>query len=360
MEENKNVNEQRNGMQGEGGRKRRNKKHKGGSAPNPQGGKQGNNPQNQQGKQQGQNQGNPRQEGQSQKQKNGNQRHERPQNGQGGQNQAQREKNPQQNGQNARGKKNKNKHNKGQNQAPQNQPKPQSQPKPQPQPAKNGNGNVNNGNNNAGKAAKEENRKDTYLYTLDGNLYVNLTNKCSNGCDFCVRNERSSYYGNYLWLRHGDPTVANVIAAANGFGDLKRFKEVVFCGFGEPTYKVAEMVALCDFFHEKGLKTRLNTNGQGNLINKRDITPDLKDKIDFVNISLNASCVEKYQPICRSQFGEAGFAGILDFAKLCRKNGVACRFSIVDCIGEEEVAACKCLADSLHIPLYVRKYIADS
>ena len=360
MEENKNVNEQRNGLQGEGGRKRRNKKHKGGSAPNPQGGKQGNNPQNQQGKQQGQNQGNPRQEGQSQKQKNGNQRHERPQNGQGGQNQAQREKNPQQNGQNAQGKKNKNKHNKGQNQAPQNQPKPQSQPKPQPQPAKNGNGNVNNGNNNAGKAAKEENRKDTYLYTLDGNLYVNLTNKCSNGCDFCVRNERSSYYGNYLWLRHGDPTVANVIAAANGFGDLKRFKEVVFCGFGEPTYKVAEMVALCDFFHEKGLKTRLNTNGQGNLINKRDITPDLKDKIDFVNISLNASCVEKYQPICRSQFGEAGFAGILDFAKLCRKNGVACRFSIVDCIGEEEVAACKCLADSLHIPLYVRKYIADS
>ena len=363
MEENKNVNEQRNGMQGEGGRKRRNKKHKGGSAPNPQGGKQGNNPQNQQGKQQGQNQGNPRQEGRSQKQKNGNQRHERPQNGQGGQNQAQREKNPQQNGQNAQnaqGKKNKNKHNKGQNQAPQNQPKPQSQPKPQPQPAKNGNGNGNNGNNNAGKAAKEENRKDTYLYTLDGNLYVNLTNKCSNGCDFCVRNERSSYYGNYLWLRHGDPTVANVIAAANGFGDLKRFKEVVFCGFGEPTYKVAEMVALCDFFHEKGLKTRLNTNGQGNLINKRDITPDLKDKIDFVNISLNASCVEKYQPICRSQFGEAGFAGILDFAKLCRKNGVACRFSIVDCIGEEEVAACKCLADSLHIPLYVRKYIADS
>ena len=74
---------------------------------------------------------------------------------------------------------------------------------------------------------KDENRKDTYLYTLDGNLYVNLTNKCSNGCDFCVRNERASYYGNYLWLRHGDPTAEKVMAAANGFGDLSRFKEVV-------------------------------------------------------------------------------------------------------------------------------------
>lgn len=207
---------------------------------------------------------------------------------------------------------------------------------------------------------KDENRKDTYVYTLDGNLYINLTNKCSNGCDFCVRNERSSYYGNYLWLRHGDPTPDKVISQANGFGDLSRFKEVVFCGFGEPTYKVAEMLALCDYFHEKGLKTRLNTNGQGNLINKRDIVPELKDKIDFVNISLNASCVEKYQPICRSQFGEAGFAGLIEFAKLCRKNGVSCRFSIVDCIGEEEVEACKRLAESVKIPLYVRTYITDS
>ena len=151
-----------------------------------------------------------------------------------------------------------------------------------------------------------------------------------------------------------------MIAQVNTMGDLSRFKEVVFCGFGEPTYKVAEMVALCDFFHEKGLKTRLNTNGQGNLINKRDIVPDLKDKIDFVNISLNASCYEKYQPICRSQFKEAGFEGMIEFAKSCRRNGVNCRFSIVDCIGEEEVSACKCLADSVKIPLYVRKYIADS
>lgn len=207
---------------------------------------------------------------------------------------------------------------------------------------------------------KEENRKDTYLYVLDGNLYVNLTNKCSNACDFCVRNERTSYYGNYLWLRNGDPTVEKVMSAANGYGDLTRFKEVVFCGFGEPTYKVKEMVALCDYFHAKGLKTRLNTNGQGNLINKRDIVPELKDKIDFVNISLNASCVEKYQPICRSQYGEAGFAGLIEFAKLCKKNGVPCRFSIVDCIGEEEVEACKRLAQSVNIPLYVRAYITDS
>ncbi|MBO5027427.1 MAG: radical SAM protein [Clostridia bacterium] len=334
MDENKNRNEQQNvgaqanaqgGQGGQGGRRRRHRhrNHGNGGGNNPQA--QG--AQNVQNGQSGQNQpkqGNPQAQNaqkQAQNQGQGKQKH-------------------------------KNKQSQPQNQNVQNGQK-QNQNIPQKQ-----NQNQNQ-NKNKGNDRKEENRKDTYVYTLDGNLYINLTNKCSNGCDFCVRNERSSYYGNYLWIRHGDPTVEKVIAQANGFGDLTRFKEVVFCGFGEPTYKVAEMVALCDYFHGKGLKTRLNTNGQGNLINKRDIVPDLKDKIDFVNISLNASCVEKYQPICRSQFGEAGFAGIVEFAKICKKNDVACRFSIVDCIGEEEVEACKRLAESIRVPLYVRKYITD-
>ena len=308
-----------------GGRKRRRKKKKHGNGNN---NVVGGNPQNVQNGQNAQN--------------NGNAKLQNVQNGQNAQN-GNKNGNPN-NGQN----RNNNQNNvNGQNKSNKQKQKQQNQQNQQ--------------NQNANKGQKQdENRKDTYAYTLDGNLYINLTNKCSNGCDFCVRNERTSYYGNYLWLKNGDPTVEKVIAAVNGFGDLSKFKEVVFCGFGEPTYKVAEMVALCDYFHEKGMKTRLNTNGQGNLINKRDIVPELKGKIDFVNISLNASCAEKYQPICRSQFGEIGFAGLIEFAKLCRKNGVACRFSIVDCIGEEEVEACKRLAQSVNIPLYIRSYITDS
>ena len=329
MDEIKNKTEQLNAQQGNlGGRKRR--RHRGGK------GNKGNN-------------------------QNGENRAQQPQS-------AQAPQKPQnnQNGNKPKGDKQKNRQEKNAQPQQNNQKQSQKQQPKQPQPQKQNN--AQNGNKQKGNKPerqekqdkREENRKDTYVYTLDGNLYINLTNKCSNACDFCVRNERSSYYGNYLWLKNGDPTVEKVIAAANGFGDLSRFNEVVFCGFGEPTYKVAEMVALCDFFHEKGLKTRLNTNGQGNLINKRDIVPDLKDKIDFVNISLNASCYEKYQPICRSQFKEAGFEGMIEFAKLCRRNGVNCRFSIVDCIGETEVEACKRLAQSVNIPLYVRSYITDS
>lgn len=273
-----------------------------------------------------------------------------PQNGQGGQGQGRRRrrKKKKNGGQNTAQSQAQNTQNaQKQPQQVQNQLKQKQNNKPQK--------NQQNKQNNAG-----DNRKDTYAYVLDGNLYINLTNKCSNGCDFCVRNERASYYGNYLWLRHGEPTPEKVIAAVNGMGDLSRFKEAVFCGFGEPTYRVEEMTALCDYFHSKGLSTRLNTNGQGNLINKRDIVPELKNKIDLVNVSLNASCAEKYQKICRSQFGESGFEAMIEFAKLCKKNGVNCRFSIVDCIGEEEVEACKRLAESARIPLYIRSYITDS
>ena len=355
MEENKNSppkapmqggnNQNGGGNGGNGGRKRRKKKHKSGG--NNQSGQNQNNQngqnkpqQNQNNKPQGQNNNQKGQNGQNGGNKNnqGNQNAQNQNKNKGQQNQNNKPQQPQNN----KPQNQNNQNNKGQNQG-QNQNKPKQ------------NQNQNNQNKD-----KDENRKDTYVYVLDGNLYINLTNKCSNGCDFCVRNERTSYYGNYLWLKHGEPTVEKVIAAANGLGDISRFKEAVFCGFGEPTYKVAEMVALCDYFHNKGLKTRLNTNGQGNLINKRDIVPDLKGKIDLVNVSLNASCAEKYQKICRSQFREMAFDAIIEFAKICRRNGVNCRFSIVDCIGEEEVEACKRLAESVRIPLYVRKYITDS
>ena len=189
---------------------------------------------------------------------------------------------------------------------------------------------------------------------------MNLTNKCSNGCDFCVRNERESYFGHYLWINHGDPTFEKVVAACNAFGDLTKFEEIVFCGFGEPTYRMDLIAQLGDYFHEKGLKTRLNTNGQGSLINKRDIIPELKGRIDKINVSLNASCAETYQKICRSQYGENGFGAMVEFAKNCKRAGFDCRFSIVDCIGEMEVESCKKLAQKTGVPLLIRKYIADS
>ncbi len=195
--------------------------------------------------------------------------------------------------------------------------------------------------------------KDTYTYCIGNNLYINLTNRCSNRCTFCVRDGKETYEGYPLWLKGGEPTVEQVISE---IGDPKRFGEIVFCGFGEPTYRLADMLEICGYVHEHGGETRVNTNGHGELIAGMDIAFLLKGKLDGVNISLNASSKEKYDALCRPQI-EGAFEGLLAFARDCKKCGVNAWFSVVDCIGEEEIAACARLAKEIGLPLRVRPMI---
>ena len=195
--------------------------------------------------------------------------------------------------------------------------------------------------------------KDTYTYQIGNNLYINLTNRCSNRCTFCVRNGKETYEGYPLWLKGGEPTVEQVILE---IGDPKRYGEIVFCGFGEPTYRLDAMLEICDYVHERGGRTRVNTNGHGALIADMGAAEKLKGKLDGVNISLNASTKERYDALCRPQI-EGAFEGMLAFARDCKKWGVNAWFSVVDCIGEEEIAACRALAASIGIPLRVRPMI---
>ena len=194
---------------------------------------------------------------------------------------------------------------------------------------------------------------NTYSYYLDGNVYINLTNECSNNCDFCVRNGKEDYFGNELWLSK-EPTAEEVI---NSMDFTRPFKEVVFCGFGEPTSRINTLLEVAKELKKRGCVVRLNTNGQGNLVNGRDITEELAEVIDKVNVSLNYSNAKKYQAVCHSVYGEDGFFAMIKFAKLCAKNGIQPNFSIVDCIGEEEIEACKLLAEKTGIPLRIREYI---
>ncbi len=197
--------------------------------------------------------------------------------------------------------------------------------------------------------------KDTFVYELDGNLYINLTNRCSNDCKFCVRNGKESYYGHKLWLS-AEPNAEQVIKAIG----CKKCNEVVFCGFGEPTFRIKELVEIATALKSLGYKTRLNTNGHGNLINGEDITPRLKGVIDKVNVSLNAPDENEYFDVCRPVFGENAFSALIDFAVKCKEAGIDVNFSVVDCIGEKKVAKCKRLAKEVGVPLRVRKMIEDS
>ncbi len=194
---------------------------------------------------------------------------------------------------------------------------------------------------------------DTYTYQIGNNLYINLTNRCTNNCTFCVRNGKETYEGYSLWLKGPEPAREQVLAE---IGDPKRYQEIVFCGFGEPTCRLADMLFLCDKIKKMGGKTRLNTNGHGSLLAGRNIAPDLKGRLDGINVSLNAPEEGEYRSVCHPRV-EGAFEGMLKFAAGCKREGLNVWFSVVDCIGPEKVEKCKKLADMLQIPLRVRPMI---
>ncbi len=195
---------------------------------------------------------------------------------------------------------------------------------------------------------------DTYTYRIGDNLYLNLTNRCTNRCTFCVREGKETYEGYALWLKEGEPSAEKVLSE---IGDPRAYKEIVFCGFGEPTCRLREMLSVAEEVKRRGGSTRLNTNGHGSLYNGKDIAPLLKGKIDAVNVSMNAPDAASYVRLCRPSAGEEAFSAMLDFAVRCREEGITVWFSVVDCIGKEAVAACKKLAEERNIPLRVREMI---
>lgn len=194
---------------------------------------------------------------------------------------------------------------------------------------------------------------NNYVYILNNKIYINLTNRCSNNCDFCIRHGREGMGDSKLWITE-EPTTEDVLEQLpQNLDDYD--EEVVFCGFGEPTYNLKTLDEVASYLHCKDKKTRINTNGQANLIHKRDVTDILVTGCDTINVSLNESTAEKYQQHCKSIFGKKAFDALVEFASLCRQRGGNVVFSVVDSIGEKDVEACRKLAERMKIPLRVRR-----
>jgi TatD family-associated radical SAM protein len=197
-----------------------------------------------------------------------------------------------------------------------------------------------------------------FVYEYGDSLYINLTNKCPNNCEFCIRNFKNGVGDDDLRLTR-EPNFEDIKEALSLF-PLKKYDEIVFCGFGEPMCALSVLSQVGPYLKRLGLKTRVNTNGLGGLWNKRDDVPKLISKyIDAVSISLNASNRELYQEICRSIYGEKAFDAMVEFAKGCVENGIDTTLSVVDFIGQEEVEACRVLAESIGAKYRVRPTIYE-
>ena len=198
-----------------------------------------------------------------------------------------------------------------------------------------------------------------YAYPHGSGLYLNITNRCTFRCVFCVRDSRKAFEGNELWLER-DPSPEEVIAAIEAKGGADKFTEVVFCGFGEPTMRLDTLLAVAREVKARWhTPVRLNTNGQGSLIAGRDIAPELVGLIDTVSISLNAPAAEEYVAVSRPAHGEKSWQAMLDFAAACKREGINVVMTVVDSIGKEKVEASRKLAEGLGVRFRVREYIAE-
>ena len=144
----------------------------------------------------------------------------------------------------------------------------------------------------------------TIVYEVGKNLYVNLTNKCPCSCTFCIRQNADGAYGSdSLWLEH-DPDVREVCDALKS-ADYKKYNEIVFCGYGEPTERLDVLTATAKYIKDNSsVPTRLNTNGLSDLINGRETAKELEGLIDTVSISLNAGTLDEYLKVTRPKYAE--------------------------------------------------------
>ena len=197
-------------------------------------------------------------------------------------------------------------------------------------------------------------------YTVGDGLYINMTNRCTNACSFCIRNNDDGAYGSdSLWLSR-EPTVDEILESVFS-RDLSSFSEIVFCGYGEPSIRLREAreVALAIKAKHPKLKIRINTNGQSDLILGEDSAPLYKDAFDTVSVSLNAPTPEKYQEICHSAYGIGALDAVITFASNVKAYVNEVIFSVVrEFITEDEIEKCKKISESTGVPLRIRDYIS--
>ncbi|MCI8387392.1 MAG: radical SAM protein [Clostridiales bacterium] len=196
----------------------------------------------------------------------------------------------------------------------------------------------------------------TITYTVGNSLYVNTTNRCSNSCDFCVRSHGEELYGD-LWLDR-EPTREEILNDIEK-RRLEDYDELVFCGYGEPAERLDDILWVCRKLKStRKIKIRMNTNGQSDLINKRDTAPDFEGLFDVVSISLNCATAESYQAVCHSEFGEEAFEALISFARRVKEYVPSVVFSVVrGSIPDTDIDICQKIANKNGVTLRVREML---
>ena len=197
----------------------------------------------------------------------------------------------------------------------------------------------------------------TITYPVHNGIYINMTNRCPCACTFCLRQGRDGVYGSEpLWLER-EPTVQEVCDSIDAW-ELDRYSEVVFCGFGEPTERLDDLLEVAKHIRAKSdIQIRINTNGLADLIWRESTASKLQGLIDTVSVSLNATNREDYCKVVRPKFGMESFDAMLKFTKDCTAYVPSVVMTVVDVVtSPEEQEVCRKICESVGATLRVRPY----
>lgn len=200
---------------------------------------------------------------------------------------------------------------------------------------------------------------NTLAYLLEGKIYINLTNRCTNSCIFCLRNDKDDVCGKNMWLDNENFTAQDVIQQLE---ELPLSKEITFCGYGEPLLKLEILKQVAKYIKEKHpeVKLRINTNGHANFVHKRNIVPELAGLIDTISVSLNAPTEEEYNELSQPSF-KGAYDEVKNFIKSCSDAGIHTVCSIVEGYKGRHINidACENIAKDLGATLRVREWIVN-
>ena len=205
---------------------------------------------------------------------------------------------------------------------------------------------------------------NTLVYLLDGKIYINLTNKCTNDCIFCLRKDKDDVVGQTLWLDNENSTAKDVIEQFTEI--LKQVQndknEVIFCGYGEPMLKFDVLKEVAKYIKEKypDTKIRVNTNGHANFVYKRNVVPELKGLVDEFSVSLNGATKEEYDELSQPKFDEA-YEEVKKFITSCAVENISVVASVVEGYKGRHIdlEACERIAKTLGAKFRAREWIQN-
>ena len=193
------------------------------------------------------------------------------------------------------------------------------------------------------------------VYDYFGGLYINITNRCPNSCEFCIRNYTDSLGNADSLVLDRDPSIEEVKDELARW-DVNKYDEVIFCGYGEPTERLEEVLELAEYIKAKyGKQIRINTNGLADLIWGTETASRLAGKIDAVSVSMNEADAEKYYELCHPRFGLKSYDAIIKYIEDVKKYVPYVATSVVgSSISSESVEICRAKARDLGVAFRIR------